>query len=47
MDIALDLLNKMKTSTYLKPDVITFNTLIKGCSIIKNLNLGEQIMSEM
>jgi len=37
----------MKTRTNIKPDLITFNTLIKGCALHLDWRLGLRLMEEV
>lgn len=31
----------------MKPDAITYNTLIKGCALMRNIGLGDKLLREM
>jgi pentatricopeptide repeat protein len=37
----------MKNDPYVTPDEISYNTLIKGCAITRDLELGSQMIKEM
>jgi len=37
----------MKHKSHIKPDLITFNTLIKGCALHLDWRLGLQLMEEV
>jgi pentatricopeptide repeat protein len=47
MKEAINLLNEMKNDPYVNPDEITYNTIIKGCAISKDLDLGWEMIYEM
>lgn len=37
----------MKKDENVKPDEISFNTIIKGCALTRKLDLGDKILREM
>jgi len=39
----VEILTEMKNDDNVKPDEISYNTIIKGCSIVKNYELGDNM----
>lgn len=46
-DLAYTYFKEMKAHATIKPDLITYNTLIKGCALNNDSNMGLQLIEDI